>query len=64
MFNIAQIFAAGGIILVSAGMARTMSAQIAFDRTAVVHSHSAQPRKRAKRNASVRTVRKTEPRDL
>ena len=26
MFNIAQIFAAGGIILVSAGMARTMSA--------------------------------------
>ena len=26
MFNIAQIFAAGGIILVSAGMDRTMSA--------------------------------------
>ena len=26
MFNIAQIFAAGGIILVSAGMARTVSA--------------------------------------
>jgi hypothetical protein len=26
MFNIAQIFAAGGIILVSAGMAQTMSA--------------------------------------
>jgi hypothetical protein len=62
MFNIAQIFAAVGIILVSAGMARTMSApnRIRPDcRCPRCFNHENE------RNGMLpRTVRKTKPRDL